>query len=1234
MSQYIKTHSNYVLKSKHQTLGDGSTILERDITTIGGLNQFAPGQTPIYRSNNFIITVRNDGGISNQYTTKKWKENDSSGETWTLDSLKDMVSDFDEQNDVKIVLKKDYYDFRDFVYYGSLTEMFRASINDIIARFPGELFGTCDPVYYTTYVTDKDTNDRLEERVRLGGDEDLYEVSNPFGIDLHTLLMPKDADPIKFFADNGFSNYVVYIGDKALPIISWRVIYYERVYNEETGECDGAEPMPQTCYCTINGKGNVGVEGGTVQYTQTTECTSKPSSQVCECTINGEGTIGAGGETVQYTQTTECTTVKKTCKLCVGDKIADIIICVLDKGVEVCYCISAWFGDNYEIVYMSKKSTEDGGCNCNCATKGIACNDIHIRPNDKFIAEFRNGLDNFQKLILNDNTTPKYKATFSVIYGNNYGYYRQFEDFVFPTDSGGYNIDPTAFGFNAYTSRLADIGEFYDEFFTDNLYRSLTHEAIKNFDWTYTREFEQGDEEEYVVGGQKIQKAIRIFAREFDETISYINNIKTINRVTYDERDNLPDYFLTDTVENEGWNVQLIMPFDLTEYFVDENGHKTTINTDYTEVYDGSCNGQIYNQIGDVEFIREFVQSATTEIYPYSAITDDSFFLSCKEESEPLYSCYYNGSIYAPIKKDGFTWYDDSALGEKGALKNRIRSYFSDEVYTYYDVNNEFLKRLKLNSRYIFRHKGTREGIEMILGMFGLRSKEFYERDITFNPCREKHRYSAETFHYEIDEYWAETSPIKDEWDCVHDMYRIDWINSTKTIQYDYRSVSNYNHGASMVDYLPYQGLPVRYEDRDDGRYLYPNFEKYEQYDGNPYFQMNGGWQAKQVVGKTQNNKTPVYNFQFDAEDKVVFNTGNTCADMLYKETVRNVRRFNTLQDMLSVPSNEVYDGQVVYVSNITLNTAVVEGYVYDIKNDARGKYIELVKVGGSVRVGEDVYFNDYVRVYGNSSDATQKSYFLDELPNGYIIKAYIVGDDQFSCSDDYTTIDTIEIMDMASNNCTNYFELTDRYYSNRIYKEGGEIQDGWRRLTLSDKKYKIINTIVNDNKGNNPHNGNMVYDNGTEYFKYYEQLFKYALEEDLFDERCYDDYFSEREEIALCGFTFDNGECGYYKTKNDSTVTEGNLITTTIELNYKINHNALGTVMHEDGNTYYIKGNDVVTNNILNTKFMKITFYLHNDAFSQQGQCEMKYLDDIVMNYLTQMIPSTTILQIKYEKK
>lgn len=38
---FIKSHSNYVLKKNHQTISDG-TIWERDITTIGGVNQFSP----------------------------------------------------------------------------------------------------------------------------------------------------------------------------------------------------------------------------------------------------------------------------------------------------------------------------------------------------------------------------------------------------------------------------------------------------------------------------------------------------------------------------------------------------------------------------------------------------------------------------------------------------------------------------------------------------------------------------------------------------------------------------------------------------------------------------------------------------------------------------------------------------------------------------------------------------------------------------------------------------------------------------------------------------------------------------------------------------------------------------------------------------------------------------------------------------------------------------------------
>lgn len=59
---YIKSYSNYVLKKRHQSVSDG-TIYERDITTIGGRDNFSKGQVPLYQSGNFVITVHNDNNI-------------------------------------------------------------------------------------------------------------------------------------------------------------------------------------------------------------------------------------------------------------------------------------------------------------------------------------------------------------------------------------------------------------------------------------------------------------------------------------------------------------------------------------------------------------------------------------------------------------------------------------------------------------------------------------------------------------------------------------------------------------------------------------------------------------------------------------------------------------------------------------------------------------------------------------------------------------------------------------------------------------------------------------------------------------------------------------------------------------------------------------------------------------------------------------------------------------------
>ena len=1169
MPKYIKSHSNYVLKSKHQALGDGSTIFERDITTIGGLNQFAPGQKPIYRSNNFIITVRDDGGISNQYNRKKWTENESSGDVWTATAVSGMVSQDDTQNDTKIVLKQDYYDFRDFCYYGSLSEMFRASITDAIARFPGELYGTDYDVYYTTYETID--GEQIETRRKLGSEipsrdadgritgyttheTDLHLLMNPFGINMYATKLPKDVNPLKYFAEGGYKNYV---------------------YADENGEEYQINDIKiYNFYSEYNSKSKKYV----------------PYSAITE--INESGvttTISSGTPIVTYYP-------------CKGERIGALDLNHVGTP-SIRYDIGVFLGDDDIPYYLYEK--ESGT---------TSLNELHIRPNEEYLDSFYNECDNFQRLILNPKSTPKYKATFSVIKENENGYYREFEDFIFPTSEGGYNIDATSYGFNTYTTRLSQIGEFYDEFFTDNLYRSMTHEAIKNFDWTYTREFVEGDEEEYVLGGEKIQKALRVFAREFDEILSYINNIKNLNRVTYDERGNLPDYFLTDTVENEGWNVALVTPFNLSGDSTFKDSDCETIETHFIEAS------------GDV---KPYTENLLEDQYGY--------FISCCSSGET--PCEYSDGQYKKISASAnqYTMFDECA--KFPILRNRIRSYSDERVYSYHDVNNEFLRRLKLNSRAIWRHKGTIEGIDMILGMFGLRNEKWVDRKKNGdNVCYDK------DYDYKIEEFSASTNAIEDCWDAPHQMYHMDWINSTKTITYDYRSISNYNRDGSDVDYIPYQGLPVKYVQNDDWtRTLYPNFEKYEKYDGDFYFQMNGGWEDKKFkYGRNY------YGFQFDTDNNIIYIKN----DDLFKETVRNIRRFDTLQDMLSVPSYEIHDDQIVYVTNIQDNIAVLAGKVYNIKSDRFGKYIELIKANGVVQAGDDYFFDDVIRVYDRYGEV--KSINISEIPNGQPINCYIISgtvqcyDDVKNCSDQFVVIDP------NAENYTNYFKINDFSYSNRL---GG---NGWKRLSLGDREYKMINTIINDNKGNNPHNGMMRYDNGEEYFEYYKHLFKYALENDMFDERCYNDFDAYRDIINNSGFTISinhNDNDSYYfpsekiddytdvmvfehKLCKGSGCTESSAYSSSTDAKY-----AYKSLPIDEQSAYTISNSactrtsrkNIISNGKMNTKVIRITFRLHEDLIngnklSQIGTSEMKYIDDIVMNYLTQMIPSTAILQIRYE--
>lgn len=1247
----VKSHSNYVLKKKHQNISDG-TVYERDITTIGGLNQFSSSVTPIYKSGNFIITVRNDGRSSNEYNTTKFETNDSGSTTWTMETISSMTSDYEDDNETKIVLKQDYYDFCDFAYYGSLSELFRASITDILDRFPGELYGLPYNIFYTTSYTKN--GEKIEEREMLG-EEKLQALDNPYGIDMHSLRIPTDGKPLKYFTNSGYTNYEIITSNATTESIDYWNSELASVIlpNEETldslyGDDDfyncelksifdsyRKSEHPFLIYSTLSGgtivedKENYttlseNFQNGYINdmYNEYTDGkikyrVHKNGSQEYETHFetltSAETWIKEHGDSAStYTISSGVKCGDLECYLggdkCIGSLIGRVLI-----NDHIIY---AYIGENYNIEYVYDSETDN-------------LNGFHIRPTEKNIAKFYNECDNFEKILMNRKTTPKYKATFSVMKENSYGYYRQMEEFVFPTTYGDYNLSTEEYGLSTYTKRLVDIGSFYDEYFTDNLYRSMTHESIKNFDWTYTREFYQGDDEEYIEGGEKIQKTLRLFAREFDEIKSYIDAMKNTNCVTYDERSNIPDYFLTDVGENDGWDIKLIYPYSSNS----GNTWNVATETTYSQIFNGT--------------VKPYSKDNYTKSY-----TKYGYFVSCCDSDKDReyidwndIDCrYVNSSINFVASTGDSSYYDNCA----SVARNRIRPYLSDKEYSYKDVNNEFLRRLVINSPYIFRHKGTIDGIEMILGMFNLKSQRYV--DLISEPC-----FPTIEADYDITEYSRFSKPLVDKWKDCYIMHEIDWYNSTKTITYDNRNTSNYTlYGSSAAsDYSTYQGLPVlcRWQDENDKTsdwYLYPNFDKDDELDGNPYFQMNGGWMQKQF----ESNGTDVY-FQFDRDGYIV--TANT---PLYKETLLSVKRVDGISDLLSIPSKEIYDNIICYVTHIDKDIAIVNGSVYDVNYDSNGKqYIKFTMQGGGIRVGKDRYFDNDIVVY--DSDFEETTYSLLNMPDGYTIKAYINvgGDTEFVCKsleEGPWYFQSFMLLNPTygsgiTDTLSNYFILKHSDYNTSLAYYDNETkswsEDGWERLSLDDERLKQVRSSENYFNGNNPHSGKRNYDNGEEYYEYFKHLFKYACENELFDERCHHNFYDVIDTLYESGFTVDSADTvdnkvhyfGHYTDLNGITHYYCDRKTVQCKEKYDTKVQQLGGEKNikpyilNDIPIYSSKSTDDESlNQIMNNKRLTIRFYVKEKYLLEQ----IKYLDYVVMNYVSQMIPSTTILDIVYELK
>lgn len=691
---------------------------------------------------------------------------------------------------------------------------------------------------------------------------------------------------------------------------------------------------------------------------------------------------------------------------------------------------------------------------------------LRIRPNDVYVDKFFNGLDIFQKNMLNRWTTPKYKMQLDFPQETENGIETCKKYFIWPLKTTKisnnrdikyefWNIDIETYYYEEYLNSLLELCNFYDERCTNNLWRSLTHDSLKNMDYAFNNE--KIEDNEYDLGESRFEEIIKCLAKQFDDIKQHIDNIKTCNNITYDNNNNIPAYFLSDKLENSGW-----------------------------------------------------------EVYNLANVLDENVKVDC---------------------------------------------------YNVNDININLMKQLQINSKNIIAHKGTRHGINMLLGLFGFKS---YDID-------------KKSYDYKITEYvHTVTSNTNADYNDVIS------INSNKKNYV----VTNYD-SEYYIDLL--QGLPIRAIHSgvdDNGRdinYLIPWFDKDNTLDGNIYYQMYGGWGksfTKELADTTNIN------------DDIV----NTVNIPIYRETIKNLIAVQNINDLK-------------YISQDKKNKNCI-AYVYNINN-----FNELYKNDGITNITL------------NGGDGNEKA--------------------------------------------TNYFMLhtATNYHTIGSNVIDGKVNYGWVNITENDIenntengiRVKLLESVVETHKGNNPHGGFIDYDDGETYIEYFRKFFKFSIENNNFRDLMYTcENGLINPEIENIGFDIekqkDNVKIWYFTNTNNTDTNNKLLELTMIEgedsvydvsykgvmykgiknINYTFKHSQQKNIeVGVDNNYTFFESNtqpynfeggekydEAAANSIINNKNLLIEFsngLMDNSLFP-------RFLQECILPYLAQIIPSTTIWEVKLE--
>lgn len=1135
--RFTKFKSNYLMRSRHQRT-DLGTILERDWVTTNGLNvlRFGPGRKIWYNSGNFVFTT------ANIPTYHKKHKLATEIKTWTWDDCKSADGTV---NDVT----PNFYttDLRDYAYYGSCVEMIRSTVEDIISDFPGSMMTTSnypktdwrktghiveyiesepefDPVVGNISLQVTPSYDYPENCWNINKKwfyytdpkwEEVTEVSNISSMtELGIYYYVLEDGTIKRLVEktvikDGKEETYIDIDNYGTPIVTNNFIsyytkdfkYYE--YNYETKDFDEKTTIP------------IGVVDGFVldnpfkidmhhkrvildKYDNPMRFMAQSWSKYC--VVNGDGK-----EEKITSFAIESKDVAECCEE--GMVMYDIIIWTEKTEKSNPYVIKAYYVGG-DIVYIYNNNKDKNNLPI-----------TEIRPQQEYIDDYFANLKGFKRQLLRQDTIPLYSNKFITPVEENLIWFYPIEMHIWP--SKGYCIDISSEAFETFIGNLFDLAQHFDELWSDNLYRSMTHESIKNFDWTYSRDYYEGDAQDNIEGGERMQKIIRVFGRAFDDIKLYIDTMKNIRNTTYDKYKNTPEALLSDEVSIKGIDV------------------KSTISADY-----------------DLD----------------AKITAESLDTNVIEKDK----CWVDKSLSTLPK-----WYPT----------RRSEDVFCDVC------DNEMMRRMLLSVKRIMQTKGTQQSIEMIFGLFGFGRGIDYE--IEEEAFFTKQMIPSDECVNAPGRNWAkkENGGVSgDGWKQVNSRKKGDLaveINANKDLDLLY-----YEDGLS--------GVPMREVllGRENTPYLVPYYDSTQLYDGDLIFQEKGGW------GKfiKRGDKDPL----------------DDCFD--YQETVSYLHVVGTVGELLAINPYTVDNNVIYYVANLEDYTA------YDEKPP--------------MNIDKGITMSHYFILINNF-----ETYKLSSWKN-IVVKPELDVEGKLQIVEEKNKEAFKELFTREGEQ--------DWMYSPKDLPSDATDEEKLGTYEYAFAKMSYLDSIVSTNIANNPHVGYGNYDDGNTFIEYMKLPFKYLIDNkniqnsvldtlagcykfnDITDNKINKEDGINKIHIMNSRQPNDEGLTDFvkYTVKEDKLVTE--YILKEDEYNLEKRWFINSKVLTITNNIKSPQPSYKVVLPIMDGEKVKypqgrvlVKEEWGNLSEDDQKKCVEHYLFDeyfktIIMPYVMQVIPSTTILKLK----